>query len=90
MATIRLEDLWTPRLYSIGWPESAIKRFKFAWAKTTLSSYNSMLSKCQNYCKLVDEKFPPESTGVVAGFLCSVADKSARPKSILGTACATM
>lgn len=72
------------------WPVEAIQRFHYAWAKSTLSSYNSVLNKCRQYCVQNNHRFPPSETKIIAGFLCDVANKSRRPKSILGTACAAL
>ena len=86
MAASCVEDLWKRSLKSEGWSDRATNQFQFCLAKSTRSSYNTLLFKCNTFCTDINESFPPKSLAISADFLCLMADSSQRPKSILCTA----
>jgi len=59
------------------------KQVHYVWAPSTLRQYNNT---CQNFAKFCVENklsWPPRSTAVIADYLCSLADRSDRPQSML-------
>lgn len=46
-------------------------------------AYNRVIEKFDNFCSERCGSFPPTETAVIADFLCSVADTSESPKSVL-------
>ena len=89
MENLRLQDVWRQRLIEEGWEQSARERFLLAWASSTLSLYNRQIEKFREFCKDKDD-FPNVDTACIADFLCSVAEKSSRPKSIVHTSLAAL
>ena len=90
MANFCLEDIWRTRLTRLGWSPSAIDRFELSWARGTLRSYNNILLQLYEYCHENDIHFPPVKSAGLANFLCTIANKSQRPQSILRTASAAI
>ena len=83
METIRLEDLWLQRLISEGWTYRAAKQFRFSWAISTLAHYNRYIKNLKEWCEENKVNFPPKSKSDLVNFLCTVADKSQKPNSML-------
>lgn len=95
MEFVRLEDLWRNTLVNQEkWSESAVNRLTYSLAPSTLHSYNRMIERFAAFCETNDRSnsplFPPDSTATVADFLCTVADASERPSSVLRTASAAI
>ena len=82
--------MWAAQLRQAGWPERAQTQLPLALAKSTRLCYNRMINKLNVFCVKSGTAFPPESSAVVAEFLCDVADSSTRPKAQLSTATAAM
>ena len=83
MASPRLEDLWTTTLASEGWSARARGQFRFAWADSTLATYNAAVSKLHAFGVKRGCEFPPSTIGALADFLCAIADSSDKPRSVL-------
>lgn len=71
---------------TLGWGLGAATQMKFHWAHNTLILYNRMVLKFKDYCLShtpcpID--FPPDSSALVAEFLCFMAQDRARPRSVL-------
>lgn len=90
MANICLETVWANRLVAKGWSTRAAVQLKFAWADSTRMLYNGYLRKLENFCAHQGSPFPPASTGVIAEFLCVLADSSDKPSSALKSATAAL
>lgn len=73
-----------------GWSDRAASQFQFCLAKSTRANYNNLLLRCSRFCNDKNESFPPRSSAILADFLCSLADSSQRPKSLLCTALAAL
>ena len=90
MANYCLEDIWRSRLTRFGWAPSAIDRFELSWARGTLRSHNYIILQLYKYCHENDIHFPPVKSAGLANFLCTLANKSQRPQSILRTTSAAI
>ena len=76
--TICLETLWQSRALQEGWSIRAASRLRLGWAQSTVSTYNSCLSKMQVECSKLDVKFPPYDAATLAECLLSIASTSTR------------
>lgn len=85
-----MENQWEKRLNALGWPERAVKQFSFAWANSTKKNYQLCVNKFVSYCVEKQISFPPMSSAMVAGFLCTISDSSGRPESQLKCATAAL
>ena len=50
-----------------------------------MQSYNRALSACKMYCEKNDVPFPPHNSAHLATYLCTIANASLRPKSVIAT-----
>jgi len=84
MEDFRLESMWANRLRCLGWSPRAAKQTVHSLAESTLSTYNVYIKKYLVFCKLHNYVATDTSTTAhLAGYLCSIADKSERPESSL-------
>lgn len=72
------------------WSDRAAAQLAFSLAPSTLHSYNRVLTKLRDFCAEQGQDYPPLRTATVADFLCSLADASNRPRSVLHTAQAAL
>ena len=66
------------------------RKFQYFIAPSTLNSYNGALEKLYVFCKDKSCPFPPIDVSILTEFLATVAEKSARPRSVLNTATAAL
>ena len=88
VADLCLESLWWDGLKGRGWSETSANRLQFCLARSTIASYNKVILRYEGFCKSQNCAFPPESTAILADFLCETAASSSRPNSVLRTALA--
>ena len=81
-----MESIWKERLIEKNWSPRAAQQIQFCLAPSTLRIYNNNICKLQQFCELRNIQFPPTSSGIIADFLCSIADSSSRPRSALNVA----
>jgi len=72
------------------WSERAATQIAYSLAPSTMKLYNAMVQKLYIFCVFNCYSFPPIDTCVISGFLCELADSSAKPKSLLNNATAAM
>ena len=87
---ICLEDLWERKLSSLGWTETARIRMIRKWAPTTLNSYNKALQKLNIFCQNKGSCLTSINESVLAEYLCTLAARSDRPKSVSSTVTAAL
>ena len=87
---ICLEGMWQSDLKQKGWSADCIEKFQYCIAPSTLNSYNGALEKLYVFCKDKSCAFPPIDVRILAEFLATVAEKSARPRSVLNTTTAAL
>ena len=90
METVCLEDICNERLKSKGWSAEARTRITNHWADTTKRTYETMLLKYNNFCQSKEVPFPSQDSGILADFLCTIANSSDRPESQLNVASAAI
>ena len=79
-----LADIWKESLVSkAGWSEHSAACTPYAWAKSTQQSYDRVINDFRLFCCQNSYTFPPDSSHCIAEYLCYVAKKSDRPKSVL-------
>ena len=85
MESVCLEDLWSNRLSLLGWSSRAAAAVPHSLAKSTIDQYNRCVNRLQDFCVIRGVSFPPDqdATGIIADFLCGIADNSLRPESQL-------
>ena len=82
--------MWQSDLKRKGWPPDCIEKFQFCIAPSTLNTYNGALEKLHAFCQDRGCHFPPSEVRILAEFLATVAEKSARPRSVLNTTTAAL
>lgn len=89
---IRLADLWKKKLLKRGWTLRASEQFVLCWAASTLQQYDRVIQNYLLFCGERSIHYPDLNTqeSVCVEFLCSLADKSDRPQSVLKTALAAL
>ena len=87
---ICLESIWAKNLSASGWTQRTVAQLPLCLAPSTLYSYNRVIKQFASYCCIQNVPFPPPNTSVVAGFLCSIADRSEAPRSQLKIAGAAL
>ena len=90
MGPVRLEGLWRSKLVQQGWSMKCSQTFPFCIAPSTLQAYNKVLDKLEHFCADKKVSFPPREVRVLAEFLCSIAEQSQRPSSVLNVATAAL
>ena len=88
VAGVCLENLWEEKLRKQGWSDKSKCRFIAIWAPSTLSTYNRVLSKFEQFCDQHGMKFPNVKENELVDYLCYLAANSDRPKSTLNTTAA--
>jgi hypothetical protein len=83
-----LADIWTLKGRKLGWSDRAASQLCLAWAPSTLDLYDRMLNKFITICLCKDPCVATHND--VARFLCSLADSSDRPASMLKSALAAI
>ena len=86
LAHLRVESSWERRLALEGWSDRARRQFTFAWAESTLHTYNNAIAKLKKFCEDRGITFPPDSPALLADFLCMLCDSSGKPRSALRNA----
>ena len=68
-----------------GWSDRAAQQLQFSRAKSTLQQYDRYIKVFESFCDEKGYNFQPipEETYIFADYLCSVADRSDRPESLL-------
>ena len=87
---ICLESVWREKLLKRNWSYAISGRIEFAWASSTLKTYNGMLSKMNSFAITNGLSFPPQCTADLALLLDFIAERSSRPRSVLNTAQAAL
>ena len=87
---ICLGGMWQSDLKRKGLPADCIEKCQFCIAPSTLNSYNGALEKLYVFCKDKSCPFPPIDVRILAEFLATVAEKSARPRSVLNNTTAAL
>ena len=92
MDNICLESVWQTRLQQLGWSDRAATQTVLHWASSTIQLYNRQVVKFRNFCDKSCVCFPPkpEQSSLFADFMCSVADSSVRPESVLRSTSAAL
>ncbi len=72
------------QLQSARWSGRVIDQFLLHWSSSTLRQYNGQIKKLHEFCRASGVSFPGDET-VLASFLCSIADSSARPRGQLNS-----
>ena len=78
-----LESVWRKNLISKNWSDRAAGQFIYHLAQSTISQYNRYISNYSAFCQLQGLGEMSNVESVVADYLCSICDKSDRPKSVL-------
>ena len=90
MENIRLEIVWTDNLRRQGWGERAVAQAPLCYASSTLNCYNRYITKFHDYCVERGVTFPNAGEHILADFLCLLADRSDRPRSVLRSTTAAL
>ena len=83
MENLCLESVWRKNLISKNWSDRAAGQFIYHLAQSTISQYNRYISNYSAFCQLQGLGEMSNVESVVADYLCSICDKSDRPKSVL-------
>ena len=78
-----MESVWRENLISQNWSERAANQFIYHLAQSTISQYNRYISNYSAFCRLQGLDGVSNVDSVIADYLCSLCDKSDRPKSVL-------
>ena len=81
VAYLRLEDMWSEQTVQQQWPNRASQQLVYCLAPSTVTAYNGMLRKLQDFCEKRHILFPPQESKDIALFLCELADNSVAPRS---------
>ncbi|KAJ8019577.1 hypothetical protein HOLleu_41226 [Holothuria leucospilota] len=87
---LRLENIWAEFLASEGWSRRASAQMPLCLAPSTLRAYNRVIGNFAVFCNKLNVSFPAKNTGVLAAFLCSLADASQAPRAQLKITCAAL
>ena len=82
--------MWEEKLVRQGWSKVAAKALVKNWAPSTMNTYNGAVEKLRQFCLEEDTSFPEVSTASLANYLCHLAQKSDRPKSVMNTCLAAV
>ena len=73
-----------------GWDEPSATLVPYSLATSTLSMYDKYINQLYSFCQDSNSCFPPNNQNVIAHFLCELAARSNRPKSMLNIALAAL
>ena len=77
-------------MYSLGWSQHATTRLLSTWTLTTLVTYNKSVNKFMQFLESKNVNITDVHENVVAEYLCTLANLSDQPKSVLNTTLAAL